>query len=153
MRRKKSPPGTGRLGRDKKLKAMQSDQYKLNMEKLLERGITENDIQMILDRCSERKQTRIVKDTLAFKLVELLEYFDERNNGISVNDDGFISKDDVINMVMKNPRIITSDIRNNIITKCQVITNKKGTIKEANMAIKTNPGIFRKAVQTIIEGK
>jgi len=56
-------------------------------------------------------------------------------------------------MIMRNPRIINSSISNNIIVKCQIITEKKGSIKDANMLIKSNPGIFRKTGKTIREGK
>ena len=150
---KKSPNGTGRLGRDKKAKALTSDEYKLKIQSLLETGINETDIQKIYDRCHEKKQTVIAKDTLVFKLIELLEYFNERNKDLKENDEGFISKDDVMDIIMRNPRIMTSDINNNIIPKCQILTEKKGTTKEANKAIKSNPGIFRKSIKTIIEEK
>ena len=139
--------------RHKKEKALKSDVYKLNIEELEQRGLTESDIQMIYDRCHEKKQSMIAKDTLTFKLIELLNYFDERNKGLKENDEGFISIDDIIYMIMKNPRMINSDIKNNIIAKCQILTDKKGTTREANMAIKTNPGIFRKTEQAIREGK
>ena len=57
-------------------------------------------------------------------------------------------------MIMRNPRIINSDIKNNIIAKCELLTDKKGgNIREANKLIKSNPGVFRKTVKTIKEGR
>ena len=153
MARYKSPNGTGRVGRDKKKKALESDEYKQNIEKLAQRGITPEYIEMIYDKCQERPQTKLAKHTLASKLVELLEYFDERNMGLDEISKGFINTEDVIEMIMRNPRIINSSISNNIIPKCQIITNKKGNVKDANMLIKSNPGIFRKTEKAIREGR
>ena len=153
MARYKSPNGTGRVGRDKKRRALESDEYKENIENLAQRGITPEDIEMIYNKCQEKPQTRIAKHTLAEKLIQLLEFFDERNEGLEEISKGFISKEDAIKIIMRNPRILNSNIENNIIAKCQIITNKKGNIKEANMLIKSNPGIFRKTEKAIREGK
>jgi len=153
MARYKSPNGTGRVGRDKKKKALESDVYKQNIEKLAQRGMTPENIEMIYNKCQERPQTKLAKHTLASKLVELLEYFDERNMGLDEISKGFINKEDVIEMIMRNPRIINSSISNNIIPKCQIITTKKGNVKDANMLIKSNPGIFRKTEKAIREGR
>lgn len=153
MARYKSPNGTGRVGRDKKKKALQSDEYKGDIEKLEEKGITLEIIQMIYDRCQQRPQTKITRHTLASKLVNLLEYFDERNKGMEESSKEFISIDDTIEMIMKNPRIITSSISDNIVIKCQVLDEKKKSVREANILIKSNPGLFRKTVKSIIEGR
>lgn len=154
MPRRKSPNGTGRVGRDKKKKALESEEYKQKIEKLADRGVTEKDIQQIYDRCQEKPQTKVARDTLTTKLIALLEYFDTRNQEIDEENPGYISKDDAIEMIMRNPRIINSDIQNNIMVKCQVLTDKKeGNVKEANKLIKSNPGVFRKTVQTIKEGR
>ena len=153
MARYKSPNGTGRVGRDKKKKALQSDEYKGDIEKLEEKGITLEIIQMIYDRCQQRPQTKITRHTLASKLVNLLEYFDERNKGMEESSKEFISIDDTIEMIMKNPRIITNSISDNIVIKCQVLDEKKKSVREANILIKSNPGLFRKTVKSIIEGR
>jgi len=154
MPRKKSPNGTGRVGRDKKEKALKSDEYKLHIEQLANKGITAEDIQSIYDRCQEKPQTKIARHTLASKLIELIEYFETRNEGIRDESIAYISKNDIIEMIMRNPRIINSDIQNNIILKCEVLTNKKdGDIRSANMLIKSNPGVFRKTVENIKKGR
>ena len=149
MPRYKSPNGIGRVGRDKKKKALESDEYKENIESLAQRGVTSEDIEMIYNKCQERPQTKLAKHTLASKLVELLEYFDERNEGLSEDDKGYISKEDSIEMIMRNPRIVTSSIANNIIAKCQIITEKRKSVRDANAIIKCNPGVFRKSIETI----
>lgn len=154
MPRKKSPNGTGRLGRDKKKNAINSEEYKKNIEELANKGITSEHIQAIYDRCQEKPQTKIASDTLASKLLALMNYFNERNEGITEDNPGYIHTEDAVDMILKNPRIINSDIQNNIIAKCQVITDKKsGDIRKANQLIKSNPGVFRKTIQKIIEGK
>ncbi len=154
MPRKKSPNGTGRLGRDKKKKALDSEEYKFTLEELAKRKVKPEDIQRIYDRCQERPQTKIARDTLASKLLALMNYFSERNEGIQEDSIAYISTEDTINMILKNPRIINSDIQNNIIAKCQVITDKKsGDVSKANQLIKSNPGVFRKTIQKIREGK
>ena len=153
MPRYKSPNGTGRIGRDKKKKALKSDTYKQDIENLSRRGITPGDIERIYNKCQERPQTKLAKHTLASKLVELLEYFDERNDKIEENSKGFISKDDTIEMVIRNPRILSSSISNNIISKCEIITEKKKSIADANRLIKSNPGVFRKTKKVIREGR
>jgi len=112
-----------------------------------------NTLEEIYERCQQRPQTKITKHILASKLLEILEYFDERNSGLQQSNQAFISEYDTIEMIMRNPRIITSSINNNIIAKCQVITDKKGSVRDANMLIKSNPGIFRKTTRSIIEGK
>lgn len=153
MARYKSPNGTGRVGKDKKKKALQSDKYKEDIEELEKRGITSEIIQMVYDRCQQRSQTKITRHTLASKLVNLLQYFDERNKELEDSSKGFISIDDTIEMIMKNPRIITSSISNNIVIKCQVLDGKKASVREANVLIKSNPGLFRKTVKSIMEGR
>ena len=154
MPRRKSPNGTGRVGRDKKKKALDSEEYKEKIEILARRGITSDDIQKIYDRCQEKPQTKVAKDTLITKLMALIEYFDTRNKDIDEENPGYISIEDAIGMIMRNPRIINSDIQNNIMVKCQILTDKKeGNVKEANKLIKSNPGVFRKTVKTIKQGR
>lgn len=154
MPRYKSPNGTGRVGRNKKEKAIKTESYQEAIECLAQKGILPNWIESIYERCQEKAQTKIARDTLAFKLVELLQYFEKRNIGLTEESKGYISSEDVINMILKNPRIITSDVENNIIPKCIVITDKNdGDNVVANIKIKNNPGIFRKTIKNIREGK
>ena len=154
MSRKKSPNGTGRVGRDKKKRALESEEYKINIQHLANMGVNAEDIQKIYDRCQDRAQTKIARHTLVSKLIKLLEYFEQRNQTIPEESSAYISKDDAIEMIMRNPRIINSDIQKNIIIKCEVLTSKKdGDIRSTNMLIKSNPGIFRKTVKTIKEGR
>lgn len=140
--------------KNKKEKALTTESYKETIEALTARNITPEEIQAIYDRCQERPQTKVARDTLAVKLLALLDYFSTRNEGIEKESSAYISKDDVIGMILKNPRIMNSDIENNIIAKCKVITNKKDeNVGLANQSIKSNPGIFRKTVKDIREGK
>lgn len=142
-------------GKDnKKGKALKTEKYKEKIEELAKRGISPNWIEQIYTRCQEKEQTKISRDTLAYKLVDLLDYFSERNTGLTEESMGYISSEDVVNMILKNPRIMTSDVKNNIIPKCVLITEKNdGSCVLANIKIKSNPGVFRKSYKTIKEGR
>lgn len=140
--------------RHKKARKLETVEYKEEIDKLAEKGILPNWIEQIYIRCQERNQTKISRDTLAYKLVELLDYFEERNKGLSEDSRGYISSEDVINMILRNPRMITSDVKNNIVPKCTLITDKnEGNYVVANMKIKSNPGVFRKSIKNIREGR
>lgn len=154
MPRKKSPNGAGRLGRDKKKKALEGDKYKKALEQLAKLSIQPEQIEAIYNRCQEKKQSKVSRDTLAIKLVELLQYFNSRNYNISEKSKGYISNEDVVQMILKNPRLMSSDIINNIIPKCSIITQKnEGNLELANIKIKSNPGVFRKTINNIKEGR
>lgn len=154
MARYKSPNGTGRIGRNKKKKAVESEEYKLMIEGLAKKEVQPEWIESIYTRCQERKQTKISRFTLAKKLLSLLEYFEKRNEYIEEQSNGYMESKDVVEMILKNPRIISSDINKNIIAKCAIITEKnEGNIEQANIKIKSNPGIFRKTCEDIEKGK
>jgi len=139
---------------NKKAKALDEDSYKIAVAELAVRGIQPEWIESIYTRCQERNQTKISRDTLVMKLVELLEYFQGRNIGIPEESGAYISSEDVVQMILKNPRIINSDIKRNIIPKCSVITSKNDNdVMAANRKIKSNPGIFRKTIRNIREGR
>ena len=140
--------------RNKKAKALETDSYKIAIETLANREIQPEWIEEIYERCQEKNQTKISRYTLATKLVELLEYFEGRNEGIVEESEGYISSEDVIQMILKNPRMINSDIKRNIIPKCSIITIKSdNNVGAANMKIKSNPGIFRKTMKDISYGR
>ena len=140
--------------RGKKERAIQGDKYKDAIEKLAKMGVTPTYIEDIYNRCQQKKQTMISRDTLALKLVELLKYFKGRNLGIDEANPGYISIEDVKEMILRNPKMMTSGIESSIIPKCVVITEKNdNNVKVANMKIKSNPGIFRKTIKNIREGK
>lgn len=142
------------IGRNKKEKAIHTEEYKAAIQNLSQKGISLSHIEDIYNRCQERNQTKISRDTLVYKLIELIGYFDERNKGIEEESKGYVSSEDVVNMILKNPRIINSDIKNNIISKCAIITDKNdGNNALANIKIKNNPGVFRKTIKNIREGK
>ena len=88
MPRKKSPNGTGRVGRDKKKRALEGEQYKKSLQELAKVGIQPEQIEEIYNRCQERKQTQVSRDTLAIKLVELLKYFYMIIDPLSLNKQG-----------------------------------------------------------------
>lgn len=140
--------------RNKKAKALETDSYKMVIESLANRGIQPEWIEEIYERCQEKNQTKISRYTLATKLVELLEYFEGRNEGILEESAAYISNEDVIQMILKNPRMINSDVQQNIIQKCSIITIKNdNNVGLANMKIKSNPGIFRKTIKDISDGR
>lgn len=146
----KKEKNTGRVGRDKKKKALESDEYIIAIGELAKRKILPEWIDEIYLRCQEKKQTKIAKDTLAIKLVELLEYFDKRNDGIQEDSPQYLTSDDVVDMILRCPRLITMGLEKNIIVKIDAITSKNnGNIGEANNQIRNNPSIFTKSLEQI----
>lgn len=146
----KKEKNTGRVGRDKKKKALESDEYIIAIGELAKRKILPEWIDEIYLKCQEKKQTKIAKDTLAIKLVELLEYFDKRNDGIQEDSPQYLTSDDVVDMILRCPRLITMGLEKNIIVKIDAITSKNnGNIGEANNQIRNNPSIFTKSLEQI----
>lgn len=139
--------------RNKKAKAINREEYKKAIISLADKGILPEQIEAIFNRCQERKQTKLSRDTLAIKLEELLNYCNQRNEGLKEESDGFMANEDVIQMVIKNPRIISGDIKKNFVAKCSLITVKNNNdVELANVKIKRNPGIFRKTIKDIEKG-
>jgi len=154
VNRKNNRKKISNINRDKKAKALESEEYKKVVEELTKRGVQPLWIEQIYNRCQERPQTQISRDTLATKLLELLDYFSTRNENITEESNGYISIEDVIEMILRNPRIITSDIKNKIIPKCAIITAKNDeNVVLANVKIKSNPGIFNKSSENIRKGR
>lgn len=146
----KKEKNTGRVGRDKKKKALESDEYIIAIGELAKRKILPEWIDEIYLKCQEKKQTKIAKDTLAIKLVELLEYFDKRNDGIQEDSPQYLTSEDVVDMILRCPRLITMGLEKNIIVKIDAITSKNnGNIGEANNQIRNNPSIFTKSLEQI----
>lgn len=146
----KKEKNTGRVGRDKKKKALESDEYIIAIGELAKRKILPEWIDEIYLRCQEKKQTKIAKDTLAIKLVELLEYFDKRNDEIQEDSPQYLTSEDVVDMILRCPRLITMGLEKNIIVKIDAITSKNnGNIREANNQIRNNPSIFTKSLEQI----
>ena len=138
----KKEKNTGRVGRDKKKKALESNEYKIAIGELAKRKILPEWIDKIYLRCQEKKQTKIAKDTLA--------YFDKRNNGIQEDSPQYLTSDDVVDMILRCPRLITMGLEKNIIVKIDAITSKNnGNIGEANNQIRNNPSIFTKSLEQI----
>ena len=146
----KKEKNTGRVGRDKKKKALESDEYIIAIGELAKRKILPEWIDEIYLRCQEKKQTKIAKDTLAIKLVELLEYFDKRNEGIQEDSPQYLTSEDVVEMILRCPRLITMGLEKNIIVKSDAITlRNNGNIGKANEQIRNNPSIFTKSLEQI----
>lgn len=146
----KKEKNTGRVGRDKKKKALESDEYIIAIGELAKRKILPEWIDEIYLKCQEKKQTKIAKDTLAIKLVELLEYFDKRNDGIQEDSPQYLTSEDVVDIILRCPRLITMGLEKNIIVKIDAITSKNnGNIGEANNQIRNNPSIFTKSLEQI----
>ena len=138
----KKGKNTGRKGRDKKKKALEGDEYKEAIRKLAMNGITPKIIEDIYLKCQQKKQSKISRDTLAIKLVKYLEYFESRNSGIRPEEEAYISANDVVDMILRNPRMITSDLNNTIINIFTKLDEKSGNTRETNKDLKRNPVKF-----------
>lgn len=147
---KKNKPGDSKIG--KKQKALQHEIYQAALQKLVSRQFQPEWLEKIYQRCKQNRHSMVSRDTMVYKLLEILEYFDARNQEVPNTKDR-ISDQDVVDMIIRNPRILSSNIATNFIAKCQIITLKKDGIPEANRAIRSNPGIFKKSKDDILKGR
>ena len=135
----KKGKNTGRKGRDKKKKALEGEEYKEAIRELAIKGLTPENIEKIYLKCQQKKQTKISRDTLAIKLVKYLEYFESRNEGIESDNEAYITKEDVIDMILRNPRMMTIDLNNTIIEVFTTLDKKSGSSSETNITLKKHP--------------
>lgn len=134
--------------REKRNQAEES--YKQSMKRLVQVGVKSEDIEKIFSKMAENKHTTMARDTFAIKLLAMLEYFGQRSDGIAVGKEGYISKDDVIKMILTDGKIMSNDIETKIKPICKRIEQVEKVEKEdVNTMIKTKPQIFRNAYQRV----
>lgn len=141
---------TNRVSIRKQKQMDAKNKYEEIIGKLVQKGIDEKDIATIYEITSHNKHSKMAKDTFVLKLLDLLEFSEERNNGISINSTGYISKNNVIEMIEKDPKLMTNDINKKIKPICKILDqNPELTTEEVNEIIKKNPHIFRNSIKKI----
>lgn len=126
------------------------EQYKQAIEELVNKGINKTDIEIIYSNISKNPHVKMSKDTFVLKLLDLLEFCKERNQGITEGSRGYITKEDLIKMIIKDNKIMTSDINKKIKPVCKIIDSQENiTQEDTNEIIKSTPHIFRNSVKKI----
>ena len=128
------------------------EKYKMAVQTLVRLGITKEDIETISKVLRENRHTTMSKDTFAIKLVEILEFIKERNQGIEVNDEGYITSKDVINMILKDPRFMTNDVKRKLKPMCDILDNCSSNVNkyQINSYMKQYPEIFKNSIKKFL---
>lgn len=113
-----------------------------NIKTLVKLGIEVNDIANIYLNVTHKGQD-ISKQEFIQNLTKILKFFQTRNKEINVESQEAIYKEDVINMIKKNKKLISLDIDKKIKPTCQTIDSYYFmTASDTNKLIKKNPNIF-----------
>lgn len=92
----------------------------------------------------------MAKDTFVLKLLDLLEFAEMRSKDIKPEDTGYIGKKEVMEMIKRDPKIMTNDMRNKIRPMCETLEKRPDFSKaDVNEIIKNNPHIFRNSIKKI----
>lgn len=142
--------GGNKISSRRNKQIMANKVYEENVKKLARKGIKKGQIEAIALITKKNPKNRMSKDTFVLKLLELLEFCEERNKGISKASKGYIKIQDLLIMIQKDVKIMTSDVNRKIRPICQVLDNHESLSKEeVNVIIKENPHIFRNSVKKI----
>lgn len=113
-----------------------------NIKTLVKLGIKVNDIANIYLNVTKKGQD-ISKQQFIQNLTKMLKFFQTRNKEINAESQEAIYKEDVINMIKKNKKLISLDIDKKIKPTCQTIDSYYFmTASDTNKLIKKNPNIF-----------
>lgn len=132
-------------------KEEREEKYQEAVKKLIELGITSEDIETIFSAISINKHTTMAKDTFAIKLVELLKFIEKRNKDIEPNSKGYITKKELINMILNDSRFMTNDIKRKIEPMCNILDNWSTNINKSqiNEYIKQHTMIFKNSIEKL----
>lgn len=113
-----------------------------NVKALAKLGVDSKDIANVYLEITEEGKD-IPKDVYINNLTKTLKFFQSRNSGIENNTDEAIYKENVLDMIKNNPKLVGSDLNKNIKTLCSKLDTyyfmKPGY---TNKVIKQNPKIF-----------
>ena len=125
--------------------------YKQAVQTLVSLGITNDDIETIFQSINRNPHTTMAKDTFAIKLVEIFQFIQKRNEGIEVEDKGYITKEDVIHMISRDPRFMTNDVERKLEPMCDIFDNWSANItkNQVNVYIKQYPEVFKNSVKKL----
>ena len=124
--------------------------YKQGIHELVLMGITDEDIEIIFRAISSNKHTAMAKDTFVSSLIEIFNFVEERNIGLRPDSKGYITKEDVINMILKQPKFMTNDVRGKIKPMCDIFDGCSSK-DQVNQSIKQYPEIFKNSIKRVKE--
>ena len=132
-------------------KESRENKYRQAIQILVSLGITNNDIETIFGVINANKHTVMAKDTFANRLVEIFQFIGKRNEGISADDDGFFTKKDVIEMILREPRFMTNDVGRKIEPMCDIFDNWSTNIpkSQVNSYIKQYTEVFKNSIKKL----
>lgn len=132
-------------------KEQREENYKKAVEKLISLGITKEDMESIIKVLNINSHTTMAKDTFAIKLVELFEFIKDRNLDIDLNEEGYISKQDVISMIIRDSRFMSNDIERKIKPMCEILDTWSPNIskEQVNRYIVEYPMIFKNSIKKL----
>ena len=130
--------------RGKKLEEEKNHIYQKNIRLLDEIGIDENLRQQLYSLLSRNKHTKMTKGTFVDKLLQMfLLFILERNKGLEEKDMGYITKKDVIDMILLEPKVMTNDVKRKMRARFEYIDRLPWATREkTNQIIIQAPGIF-----------
>ena len=132
-------------------KEQREENYQKAIEQLTQLGIRKEDIEAIFKSINKNEHTTMAKDTFAIKLVEIFDFIEKRNKGINPDDKGYITKQDVICMILRDPRFMTNDIKRKLEPMCDIFDNWSPNISKSqiNRYIVKYPRIFKNSIKKL----
>ncbi len=132
-------------------KEQREENYKEAIEKLIQLGIRKEDIETIFENININQHTTMAKDTFAIKLVEIFDFIDKRNEGMNPSDKGYITKQDVIHMILRDSRFMTNDVERKLKPMCEIFDNWSPNISkdQVNRYIVKYPRIFKNSIKKL----
>ena len=113
-----------------------------NIKALVKLGIDVNDIANVYLEITEKGKD-ISKDTYINNLTDMLKFFQTRNKGINDENSEAIYKEDVLNMVKKNRKLVSINIGKKVKPVCEKLDSYYFmNTGYTNKLIKNNPKIF-----------
>lgn len=137
--------------REKK-KVSEEQQYTVGISLLGKYGVTEQEIKEVFHTMPREKNTTITEATFTMKVVELLTYFQDRNEKehIEKGSNGYIGKEEIFQQLLRNHKFMTNDIRNKVVAMCELLDSYGlFTPEQINEFILRYPYIFNYSLERI----
>lgn len=118
--------------------------YQRNIRLLEEIGITENLRKRLYNLLTKNIHTKMSRGTYIDKLLQMFLLFTmERNKSLEEKDIGYISKEDVIGMILLEPKVMTNDVKRKMRARLEYIDKLPwATRQKTNQIIIQAPSIF-----------
>ncbi len=110
---------------------------------LADSWITPKQIEEIFEKMNLNRVTTITRETFIHKLLEILELLQKRNSQIDPKSKGFISTENMVNMILTNPRMLSRDSNRRLYDIFKLFDDEANLSAEAtNEFIKRYPRIL-----------